>query len=127
MTEGVAGRLADDLRSNVDDIVRDLSDIGAHLHMRFDTVRFGQLLDEARELGAEITVMPDGRLEVENEPAQLRNGGVQTLDSLLHVVAVARVVDPSGQSLDCETDRKEILNDGVVEIASDSLPVFHHR
>ncbi len=127
MTERVAGRLADDLGSNVDHVVRDLSDIRADLHMGFDTVRLGQLLDEAGELGAEITVMPDRWLEVEDEPAELGDGGVQALDRFFHVVTVADVVDPRGESLEHETDCKEILDDGVVEVAGDSLAVFHHR
>ena len=76
---------------------------------------------------AEIAVVPHRGLEVEDEPAELGDGGVEALDRLFHVVAVAGVLHPRGESLEHETYRKEVLDDGVVEVAGDSLAVFHHR
>ena len=126
MAQRIAGCLADDLGGDVDHLVRNRSHVGAHFHLSNHPVRLGQLVNQAGELVAEISIMPDGRLEVEDETPQFGYGGVEPLDPFLHVVAVAVVLDSGGEPLQGEPDGEEILDDGVMEIAGNPFAVFHH-
>jgi hypothetical protein len=126
VTQRIARRLPDDLGGNIDYVSGNPNQVRMNIHPGLDTVRFSQLMDQAGQLGAQIAVVPNRRFQVEDEAAQLGDGGVQPFDGFVHFLAVAGVFHPRGETLQDQTGGKEILDDGVVKVAGDSLPIFDH-
>ena len=66
------------------------------------------------------------RAESEDVAAHVADDAVDLADELLDAIGETRITDDRSGPLQSDTDREQRLDDAVVQVARDSLPILDH-
>ena len=127
MTGHVRQRLAchgDDVVDHL--VVDDLVEPAGQLHLGREPERPRRRHCDGLQLPHQADVPEQRRVHCGDRPADTGDRLVDGIDVAVDPLALGRVLGVSSQRLQADADGEQLLDDVVVQVARDPLPVLHH-